>query len=817
VQNKELLVEGTKDEKPARKASIAAFPKTLLLLFPLFVGSLLANYAQARIYTINTPAQWSKWTFPRGVVKITENGRVEVVKIRRNINAAANAREFVHLTAKGDSVRGGIREAGSNPSDAEKVLDENPHTWWKPSPKDDVKDWKLKVDLGRLVSATKIRLLFPDTVDARPFEQFSVYVSPGIRTVAGTDMVKFERIGRTTKPNTSTVVEYELRYESADTTRTGERVGYSLDCFPVQYVKFVANSKTKDAALAEVQVWALGDNIALGTLQRGGNLLSGKGISTSAVFDGDMSTTYDLKILDEDEWEIGGAYFTWDLGALFWIDRIQVLCKKPGFGGFPMGRFETAPQGYIIRVSDGALTPEGKIDYQTLVDVNNKIHATFRYGLEPCRHFFSHIFPPQPIQYIFFRHAHGSGNLRSRGGSGSSFISEIQLYGQGYPVAVVLESDVIELGKLSGDERAKNVTNISWTGQSPPGTKIEIRTRSGDSLRKETHYYDSSGNEISKQKWERLKRFHMQGPKKTSYKPGTDWSGWSRVYQSSGQNFLSPSPRRYMKLQAKLSSDHPEVAPSLSSISIHYCDPLVKSVRGEIKPRVVSADRDTVFRYLIVPTYSQGDIGFDQIFIKTFSPVDSATVRLRINGKPEEPHFVNVVGDSLLLGLPYLISWQKLEIRFRSRLTRNGCVLEAFIGNQSKPTFWQRVDPVERGATTVYLPSVPGSKNLIRNLTVQPRKVTPNGDGQNEEAIIRFSVLKVEKAPKVIIYNLLGELVKELRPERVNIEAQPSWEARWNGRDASGGLVLPGCYVCRVKIDAQAGHSAANRIISVVY
>ncbi|OPX31561.1 MAG: hypothetical protein B1H40_03780, partial [Candidatus Latescibacteria bacterium 4484_181] len=63
--------------------------------------------------------------------------------------------------AKGkEELRGGIKTAGSNLKDAPNILDGDVN-----DPKDDLQDWFIEVDLGRVVLADTIRLIFPDTRD----------------------------------------------------------------------------------------------------------------------------------------------------------------------------------------------------------------------------------------------------------------------------------------------------------------------------------------------------------------------------------------------------------------------------------------------------------------------------------------------------------------------------------------------------------------------------------------------------------------------------------------------------------------------------
>ena len=769
----------------------------------------------AGTYTIGDRAQWEKWTLPsgmslaesrRGVVRVTDEGRIELVRIRKNLNAARNATQFIGIE---DAIK-----VSSNVERAKHLIDGDPNTWWGPDQNAPLKDWSVEINLGRAVSATKIKLIFADstTTNARPFEQFTVYVSDGAPIIG--DVFEFTPIGWTTRTNTQRVVEYDLRPSGPRelvqvATVSGEEEvveeyyrGPGIDSQVVQYVAIDFETKSERPGLAEVEVWALGDNIALGTIERGGAWTPGKGTAKPSVFDGKYVTRWEMLPVSDEDWEKEGVYFTWDLGALFWVDTIQILIGSYEFMRKRATRHPVDIEGYVLRVSDGSRTPEGKIDYETLADVDNRILGEYN---------FKHTFAPRLVRYLFMRHAHGTSGGGTLGGGAA--ILEIQIYGEGYPAGATLESDLIDVGEIVGDQRSKNITGITWEAEPPPGTWIEVRSTSGDSLIEEIHYYDQGGKEISEKRWKRTPK-PKRGPKKVLRKPGGDWSPWSRIYRYSGEAFLSPSPRRYVKLQVRLRSEEPDAAPSLNSISLHFTDPLVQRILGDLSPRSAPADRDTTFSYLLQPTSTAKDPGFDKALIKVPFPVDEESVILRVDGDGVPPRSVETSGDSLMVQLPSRVKGKAVEIQFVTRVSENSTTFEAFIGSTLKPGVWQRVDPIEKGATTVYLLSLPASADLIGNLSLAPKTITPNDDGINDEAIIQFSVFKVDKRPKVTLYNLLGEAVKELTCQA---KLGRTYTATWDGRDDAGERVPPGIYIFRIYIDADVGNGVVNRTVAVVF
>ena len=59
--------------------------------------------------------------------------------------------------------------------------------------------------------------------------------------------------------------------------------GKSLDFMPVHYIRFLPHEVGENAALAEIEVTAIGDNIALTTFERGGTIRSGRPKSGGAA------------------------------------------------------------------------------------------------------------------------------------------------------------------------------------------------------------------------------------------------------------------------------------------------------------------------------------------------------------------------------------------------------------------------------------------------------------------------------------------------------------------------------------------------------
>ncbi|HID11465.1 MAG TPA: hypothetical protein EYP17_09230 [Candidatus Latescibacteria bacterium] len=768
-----------------------------MLIF-IFV-CLLSSQGTAGEYVVPRDLAWEEWTYPEGLLDFGDDGSIGLRWFRRDINPIENAGEFEHETVERGRVRGGVR-AGSNGGNVRYITDGRIDTYWKPRPEDPIEDWWVEVDLGRVVLAKKVRLSFPDTVGARPFRDFSIYVSEGANLSGQKDLFRFIKVGTTTKPNAERVVEYELLTVDQGMA-TGENLVTSdtLDFMAVQYIRFVSHAKSPDAALAEIEVRALGDNIALGTVRRGGSIRAGGKFAAKApaLFDGTVDRYWNVSAARAAEafWKTGGQWFEWDLGAVFWLDQIVILswpARELGKGQFLGG---TGALGYALFTSDGTRLPtaggeriEGNFDYQLLSLVDNR--------KTPRRWKFNHVFPCRKVRYIFYHHEYGTGRYGYN-------IFEIMLYSQGHPAEVEMTSPFIDLGGV------KSLLRVEWDADVPPGTKVGIRTRTGDTLKRERYYYLPNGQKVTEEKWKSLPpAVRARGRVEEVVRPGADWSPWSNLYKTSGEDFLSPTPRRFVQIKVCLSTDDPAVAPRLRRISLSYHDPLVRGgVVGEITPREAELGVPVSFSYRIKPEPGVGDLGFDRVVIKVPSPTEEVSVE--VGGKPVSASY-SISGDSLVVMLPYHVKGDSVVVRFRARVFRDATYFDAFVLSSRKPGIWQGVKPAEQNATLVFLPSVPSEAELIRMYSIEPEAITPDGDGRNDLATVKFHIVKTDRSPKVEIYDLKGQLVREL-------ERGEGYEYLWDGRDGSGRLVPPGAYVCRVRVDADMGSQSASRLVCVVY
>ena len=773
----------------------------LLLLLPL--------PGAAETLVFDSAAAWQSWAMPHGLVRIDDAGALHLVKYRKEIDAVRDAHLFTHATQERGEVAGGIWATGSGGATAHRAIDGDPATFWQPDPSDPRKSWFIDIDLGRAVLARHIHLTFPDRAGARPLRQFTVYATTGARIQATADVFKYEPVYRTTLPNRATELTIPLEYPATDTVLAVDP-NLALDhAFEnryqvVQYISIVVEDQSPEAALAEVAVLAVGDNISIGTPQRGAFLNGTVAAAPENLFDADINTNNLITSGRGDQgWEAAGTWFYVDLGAVFFIDELflYVLRRFEGTTGSHRG---TAGPGHNILVSDGSqsvgtsLPVPVALDYEKLLThIDPKAHQLYRIRYK---------FRTRRIRYMFW---HG---LTDRDWRESKW-AEFMLFSPGHPAEVTLRSDFINLGQIAGDGRPKVIKHLDWDAEQPPETKLQLRSRSGNTLAPVYTFYNKIGEAITEEKWKSSPKV-LRGPVDTTMVIGEDWDAWSNVYQFSGEAFKSQSPRRFAQLELILATDNPAFAPVVHSLSIDFDRALVSRAHGRITPRQARPNEDTPFTYTLMPGAADDDDGFDRLRLALPGPLDLQSVRVEIGGAAVAAEF-SLRGDSLLVALPAPVREDSIRLDFTTRLVRNTTIFTLDLGSSAQPNLWQSVEPATRRANIVMLPELTGSTRLIDDLELSTPVLTPNGDGVNDRLDIRFIAFKIEgRMPRAGIYDLAGRLVAQLSVPAIDGAAHTF---TWSGRGIGGGIVPPGAYLLRLDLGADAGDDTVLRGLAVAY
>ncbi len=825
---------------------------------------------------------WNNWTFPAGTLDISNRGEVMPRVLHKNINASFDILDYLRLhppPALGSKAPEDIQlidaiQAGSNREGVVHILDGDMSTYWEPDllqPDVDLESqWWFTIDLGRFVFIEKLVLKFVDEELGDPFLLFDVLVSNGLNPVRvpGSKSPEYKTVLRNLQPNKSQRV-FEIDFSKVPEAqsegvrfvqvvvngsdlqqgREVDREVYdALDADSrgaVQYNKKMADGREvvikqsvyeqlegerqgsiryfmrERPRLAELEVWATGDEIVGGTVERGGFITSTQQINTATVIDGDIQsfgtvTTTIAEITDPNELNLDMFF---DLGSFYWIDTHRIV-YNPG-NVHARSFFD-----YQLDFSDGSRAPDGELSWFTALF--RRQEATLKAVIEGNRF--------APVKARFFRLQAKARNMR---GNALVPVAEMQLYGEGFQPRVELESDLIRLGG------SRNLLSIRWDADTPPGTSVQIQTRTGNELGEVLHYFKKDGTEVTESQYGKLLSL-FKGEVVPEEVPGNDWSDWSEPYTlASGSPITSPSPREYLKVRATLVSDDPAAAAALRSIRLDFVDPVAQGLVGEVVPfQVDSLGVEQPFSLYIRPDFVRSDSGFDELLL--VAPSDMALDFVGFYAGKEDDflgdgrdinglavadvELVTSGGDSLQVAFPPITPGDDVDVLrldFRTALFSTGAVLRPALQQRgSANSAWQRVDSgnaiaLGQGNTTTLVGAV-GSNQLIRDVSVNPRVFSPNGDGINDETAFEFTVVRVgDSSPaEVIVYDLSGRQVRRLVEQR--LVSTGARALHWDGRSDAGDMVMPGVYYARLRVateTAGAGidNAEALRPIVVVY
>ncbi len=836
----------------------------------------VATQAQERGYQIagnqvvvNARRHWQNWSYAPGTLELIPQGQVRARYWRKKINAVSDIVDFLRLnppaalaSKKPEEITlSDALQAGSNPGQVAALFDGDANTYWEPAPLpagvDLATQWWLVVDLGRLVFADKIVLKFVDEELGDPFLLFDVLVSDGTRPdrVRGAANPEYRSVLQTLQRN-KTQRTFEIDLTKLDPVVAGEGLRFvqvvvtgsdfdrgremgrqEYEALPlaergmVEYYKRLSGGREvgvrqavyeqlaperqgsirhfrrERPRLAELEVWAEGDEVLVGTFERGGNMAlpGGEDVNLRSFVDGDLVTDSNLiigKVVQVAEPE---RSLIFDLGSTFWVDT-QRMC-------YGQGLYRGSMADYRLDFSDGTLAADGSIRWTRAVDRKQVQQSGVRFDGNRFA----------PLKARFFRLQYTLSN----GGHQTANLAEIQLYGEGYQPQVELESDLIRLGG------SRNLLSIEWGADTPPGTQVQIQTRTGDDLQEELHYFKKDGTEVGEAQYKKLLSI-FKGEIVSREVEGSGWSDWSEPYPDpKGSPITSPSPREFLKLRAVLLSDDSQATATLSQVRLHFADPVAQGLVGELDPvQLPRLGERQVFSLYVKPDFAVADLGFDQLLLRV--PPD---MWLELDGvyaggpadfeNPELEHLA-VAGveripsraDSLHLSFPPIgpqSGIELLRVDFHSALFATGAVVEAALQHSGAgASQWQRVDPGNAFAgvksSSLTLVSVVQRKELLGEVQVEPPLFTPNGDGINDQVVLEFSVVLLgDTSPVVVeIRDLGGRLVR--RMESVG-ESVGTGRRRvlWDGRDGQGGLTPAGIYLARLSLDADTEGADVSR------
>ena len=519
------------------------------------VSALFSSALAAEQLRFDAADEWRTWRLPLGIVALDNAGVIRSVEIRKNPDPVRDAAAF----------GGGIHAVGSNALTAARAIDGDRLTGWGPNSADDPDDWWIEIDLGRAVAARRVVLTFLET--AQPCALFDVLLSTGEPAI---DVV-------------GNPIEGSLVYRVKERFKENQRHRVALELDPVrdpfvQFIRVEVLDCGAEAALAEVEVEAIGDNLSLDLAAKGGGLeiivdIDGFGDAASfanslPLADGQFSLWTENRRINRPVDVI--SRMTLDLGAVFWVDLVRIVgdfLSRPGQFRFNFDRYE-------VLTADGSLAPDGTRiwhrQFAGKATMSNRQLGIANHHFAPIKTRYVR------VEWVFWDAACAAACVgcgivppcQFWGGT-----RELQVFGEGHPQRVVLPSPLIDLG---GD---KQVHAIRWQADAPAGTRMEVRSRTGNDLQMDITYHDKNGRVVSERKYNKLIP-SFKGRIDTALSPGAAWSPWSKLYLQPGEPFASPSPRQYAELEVALVAERPDAGVALDWLEIEFGDPVAQEVVG---------------------------------------------------------------------------------------------------------------------------------------------------------------------------------------------------------------------------------------------
>ena len=214
---------------------------------------------------------------------------------------------------------------------------------------------------------------------------------------------------------------------------------------------------------------------------------------------------------------------------------------------------------------------------------------------------------------------------------------------------------------------------------------------------------------------------------------------------------------------------------------------------------------------------SENAIGFDRLAVESAAPVHFVGIsRNRVVLDAQ----IDTTASGFLVHLPNRIRTDQLmELKFESSVFRQSTRFDVFLQDSNQDeSVRQRVDPgdaTDQIASSTNIVSLPVSLELLANMSLSSKAITPNGDGINDELTLEIALVNV-LAPRPLrlrLYDLAG------RPVYDRSEDSRAGQRKlvWDGRDSRGDRVVPGLYVLEVLVEGDAGDEKVQALISVAY
>ena len=139
---------------------------------------------------------------------------------------------------------------------------------------------------------------------------------------------------------------------------------------------------------------------------------------------------------------------------------------------------------YQLRTSDGSLSPDGRFIWKQKFLNQRSI-------LNSQQVFADHAFTSEATRFLQICWLIWDANCNGDCGAAPGIVEELMVFGEGFPREVRLNSVLIDLGAN------KNITALKWGANTPPGTRLEMRSRSGNKLDLGVTFHDKNDKVVT--------------------------------------------------------------------------------------------------------------------------------------------------------------------------------------------------------------------------------------------------------------------------------------------------------------------------------
>ena len=581
--------------------------------------------------------------------------------------------------------------------------------------------------------------------------------------------------------------------------------------------------------------------------------IGGPGKGHPALIDGDETTAIEFRIylpyIEFLKRPLGFGWYspvetnfwTIDLGIPVPVNRIRFF--PPQRGVDPFGRLyrEDFPIAYEVSVTDKPYSwllfgKEGGLR-RSLDHIVERIFTNTESIIDVR-------FPTESVRFI---------RLAFDLAPQTYTLAEVEVYGEGFPPSTRYISKVIDFGKPVTFGRVfYKFTKLRRTSEGElvedptAPVRLVLQTKSGlDDQPLAYHIISDLWEEVevTKEEYDRAGTVGAGGKGMRLGFPGTqgsvtedeeNWDAWSSPYESSGEQIRSSDGRRYFQFKFKIESEDVFATGRLDSLAFEYSPLLAKEVVGEVslldEPNPpggvaeVPAGVDTVFAYDIKAEFDSPDQrGFDGLRLNI--PSGGKFLRFEM-GEPlscVEPDSVEEGGDYIKVFFPsHRVTGQDnrpIRVVFKARILSSGTYFTGEVFDTGSDNLPQSINSgdangdVSTDGLRVFCSGV--LLRVLSSVDVFPEVVSPNGDGCNDYAEVRFDVLGVEKVEVFVgVYDVFGGEVRELVR---GVMGAGMYVERWDCRGEGGALVEPGVYLLRVRVRADVGDFGEVRRVLVVY